>query len=364
MYQLKFSPFKTHTLQVLSSLRSLASPSAILRYQSTLSASQFRESVTKHTSKYQTYISRSRDPYTNLSIEHFLLQNSPAGSTILFLYVNRPCIVIGRNQNPWLEADLRLVRDHPAFPAQDYLRQHGNSKVVLVRRRSGGGTVFHDEGNVNYSVICPTEDFTRDKHVEMVVQAIRKVNPRARVNERHDVVIDQGGVLAEGKRPHPSDMHKTAYASGDMAPLKVSGSAYKLTRQRSLHHGTCLLASPNLEIISSFLNSPAKPFMKARGVESVRSPIGNVYNGSDCAVKNIVSKFQSEVVKAFSNMYNICDEGLAGITRPHTSYSPLCSHQVSGYVNDELVSIPEIRDGIEELKVRSLWLRIPRLSFN
>lgn len=353
MCQLRFSPFKTRTLQVLSSLRSLTNPSAILRYQSTLSASQFRESVTRSTSKYQTYISRSQDPYTNLSIEHFLLQNSPADSTILFLYVNRPCIVIGRNQNPWLEADLRLVRDHPAFPAQDYLRQHEHSKIVLVRRRSGGGTVFHDEGNVNYSVICPTEEFTRDKHVEMVVQAIRKVNPRARVNERHDVVIDQGGILAEGKRPHPSDMHTTAYASGDVAPLKVSGSAYKLTRQRSLHHGTCLLASPNLEIISSFLRSPAKPFMKARGVESVRSPIGNVYNEPDCVVEDIVSKLQFEVVEAFSKMYKICEEGIAGITLPGTSYSPLCSHQVSGYVNDELVRIPEIHNGIEELKVRS-----------
>lgn len=214
--------------------------------------------------------------------------------------------------------------------------------------------MFHDEGNVNYSVICPTAEFTRDKHVEMVVQAIRKANPRARVNERHDVVIDQGGILAEGNRPRPNDMHRTAYASGGVAPLKVSGSAYKLTRQRSLHHGTCLLASPNLEIISRFLDSPAKPFMKARGVESVRSPIGNVYEQSDHVVEDIVSKLKYDVVEAFSNMYSICEEGIAGITQPGISYSSLCSHQISGYVNDELARIPEIQAGIEELKVRNL----------
>ena len=224
---------------------------------------------------------------------------------------------------------------------------------MLVRRRSGGGTVFHDEGNVNYSVICPTADFTRDKHVEMVVQAIRKTNQRARVNERHDVVMDQGDVLAEKEWPHPGDMHRTIYASGGMAPLKVSGSAYKLIRQRSLHHGTCLLASPNLKIISHYLHSPAESFMNARGVESVRSPVGNVYKGSDCNLEKLVSEFQLRVVQAFSDMYSISENAVGALTQPSIPSSHPSPLQVVGYVDDGLSTIPEIRAGITELKVRS-----------
>ena len=333
------------------------------RSLSTLSTSEFQKLVTKPTSKFQIYISRSRDPYTNLSIEHFLLQKSPADSTILFLYVNRPCVVIGRNQNPWLEADLRLLRNSPAQQTQENMMQKENSlEIMLVRRRSGGGTVFHDEGNVNYSVICPTADFTRDKHVGMVVQAIRKANPRARVNERHDIVIDQGDVLAEGEWPHPSDMHRTAYSSRGV-PLKVSGSAYKLTRQRSLHHGTCLLASQNLDSISQYLRSPARPFMTARGVESVRSPIANIFSASGCPVENVVSAFQLEVVEAFSKMYYIGDEVMDVLSQTDSNPSSLSyDHRVVGYVNEELSNIPEIQAGIKELKVIDQGLEVfPRI---
>ena len=352
MYLLKLHTLIRDSRQLICPPRVIINALGGSRTQSTLSTSDFRQLVTEPTSKFQVYISRSRNPYINLSIEHFLLQNSPAESTVLFLYVNRACVVIGRNQNPWLEVDLRLLRDAPALKTQESLTQQENaSEVLLVRRRSGGGTVFHDEGNVNYSVICPTPEFTRDKHVEMVVDAIRKANPRARVNERHDIVIDQGDMLPEGRWPSPSDMHRTAYASRGV-PLKVSGSAYKLTRQRSLHHGTCLLASPNLGSIAQYLRSPAKPFMTARGVESVRSPVANIHMVSARAVENIVSEFQLQVVEAFSKMHSIGEEAMVAFSQPNrNSFKPLLDHQAVGYVNDELSKIPEIQAGIEELKV-------------
>ena len=112
--------------------------------------------------------------------------------------------------------------------------------IRLVRRRSGGGTVFHDEQNVNYSVICPTANFKRDKHAKIVARAMQKFSPRARVNERHDIVLDQGDLVAEDHRADVEDMHQTAYFSETVPPRKVSGSAFKLTKHRSLHHGTCL----------------------------------------------------------------------------------------------------------------------------
>ncbi|KAL2160789.1 hypothetical protein VTH06DRAFT_986 [Thermothelomyces fergusii] len=267
----------------------------------------------------QIYRSSSTDPYLNLSIEHHLLQRSHPDSTVLFLYTNRPSIVIGRNQNPWLEVNLRALREglpssssssSSLAPSPTAVASSSSSSssapspsgtgaeqedgkaarsrngggggaapsvpISLVRRRSGGGTVFHDAGNTNYSVICPPAAFDRDRHAEMVARAlaagcgVRGV----RVNGRHDIVVD----AVDG-------------AGAGAGPFKVSGSAYKLTRARALHHGTCLLQSENLARVSALLRSPAEGFVKARGVESVRSPIRNVGVGREAFVEAVVAEF-------------------------------------------------------------------------
>lgn len=243
----------------------------------------------------QSYISASRDPYLNLSIEHHLLQTAAPESAILFLYVNRPSIIIGRNQNPWLEVNLALLNPFWTHQNQPETEPPGIGAVDLVRRRSGGGTVFHDEGNVNWTVICPSASFTRDKHAEMVVRALRGCGvERARVNARHDIVLDQG---KRGCEPDPEDTHSTPFEATDFdtpTPLKVSGSAYKLTRKRALHHGTCLLSSPNLNIIPDYLHSPAKPYLTARGVESVSSPVGNILLSNDEFITSVQRQFSKE----------------------------------------------------------------------
>ncbi|KAF9874557.1 lipoyltransferase and lipoate-protein ligase [Colletotrichum karsti] len=237
-------------------------------------------------SKTQVYISNSRSPYINLSIEHHLLQTTPSDSTILFLYTNRPSIVIGRNQNPWLEVNLPLLQSLDRTP----------DAVDLVRRRSGGGTVFHDEGNVNYSVICPPANFDRDTHAEMVVRALRRLGvPDVAVNCRHDIIM-----TSPSSTPVPTSSCTGKPLANAENTYKISGSAYKLTRLRSLHHGTCLLSSPNLPRIGSFLRSPAEPFIKARGVESVRSKIRNV------GVED-TKRFEKAVVEEFGRMYGAFD---------------------------------------------------------
>lgn len=278
----------------------------------------------------QSYISTSHDPYLNLSIEHFLLQSTAPGSAVLFLYVNRPSVIIGRNQNPWLEVNLALLDLFDKPPSQTELPALGS--VDLVRRRSGGGTVFHDEGNVNWTIICPSSVFTRDKHAEMVVRGLRKCEVhRARVNERHDIVLDQG------ERTGASDLddtHSSAYqvANGfGPQPLKVSGSAYKLTRNRALHHGTCLLSSPNLNTIPDYLHSPAKPYITARGVESVSSPVGNILLDND----DFISSVQQEFIK----MYQAVEPTAVGIAE---------------------LEQPAVRKGYDELKASletSRWCR-------
>src|SRR5438045_6418145 len=121
--------------------------------------SSFAQTAVESERRIQIYVSRTVDPYINLSIEHFLLQKSYADSTILYLYTNSPCIVIGRNQNPWVETNLGLLNRGLCVPGKV-----NTEAVSFVRRRSGGGTVLHDEENVNYRIICPTTAFNREKH--------------------------------------------------------------------------------------------------------------------------------------------------------------------------------------------------------
>lgn len=281
--------------------------------------SHWSDGVSSSENAIQCYTSVSDDPFVNLSIEHFLLEKAPPKSVVLLTYINRPCVVIGRNQNPWLEVNLAALNPKDIT---------GTGEVNLVRRRSGGGTVFHDQGNVNWTVISPAESFTRDKHAEMVVRALRHAGvERARVNERHDIVLDQG---PERRSSDHEDLHATPYTSrgGTNSSSKVSGSAYKLTKGRALHHGTCLLESLNVKSIHHLLNSPARNYITAKGVASVRSPVTNI--GLNTAL------FRDLVQQQFAQMYDAEKLELTTV----------------GQIED--LEVSEITKGIEELHVSLL----------
>lgn len=298
------SPFRTFSSQAPSS----PSPS-------------FLQSLSDPNRPIQSYLSRSRDPYFNLSVEHYMLQNSHPDSTVLFCYANDPCVVIGRNQNPWVETNLARLRRDGAGSKAVGEGEKQEQPIRLVRRRSGGGAVFHDQGNLNWSVICPPPAFDRNKHAEMVVRALRGLGvPAARVNSRHDIVVDV------------DDDNGGGGGGGQPQTFKVSGSAYKLTRLRSLHHGTCLLQSDNLSSISGLLRSPAEPYVKARGVESVRSKIRNV----DLRPMD----FYAGVREEFERMYRRSDV-----------------HEEFGEQDIDVSLYPKLPEGIVELKARHLPLR-------
>ncbi|KAF3039137.1 Biotin/lipoate A/B protein ligase [Didymella heteroderae] len=300
--------------------------------------SSFTKNVSNPAHKLQSYVSRSSDPYLNLSIEDHILRKSPPDSTVLFLYVNRPCVVLGRNQNPWSEVNLGILDAATEVKELKDTEPPGIGVVDIVRRRSGGGTVFHDEGNLNWSITCPRSEFTRDKHAEMVVRALRRQGiERARVNERHDIVLDQG----HEKRPaDPEDTHRTPYTVDDgiPKPLKVSGSAYKLTRLRALHHATTLLESPNLHIISQYLRSPAKHNIEAKGVESVSSPVSNI--GLD------LKAYQKRLQEVFAE-----------------TYASVGKTDIAETVGDELLNIPDIKKGYDELRTLEwMWAQTPQFD--
>ena len=208
------------------------------------------------------FTSRSNSPYFNLAVEHHLLTYSNPSSRILFTYTNIPCVIIGRNQNPWVECDITAITRGTS---------DGRS-VALVRRRSGGGTVFHDEGNLNYTVIVPSDGFERKTHVQMVVDALERLRNEQFVFRRWQEIKanDRNDIVAKLNQKYQAE------GAGDEW-FKVSGTAFKLTKGRALHHGTLLHSSPYIDSIGTFLQSPGKSHITAKGVESVRSPVTNLW---------------------------------------------------------------------------------------
>ncbi|XAO24119.1 hypothetical protein I312_102909 [Cryptococcus bacillisporus CA1280] len=182
-----------------------------------------------------TYISKSHDPWFNLSYEDWLFRSTPHDQPVLFLYRNFPCVVIGRNQNPWKETTPKKLREE---------------SIPLVRRRSGGGTVYHDMGNTNFSIILPRLLFTRSHGAQLVSRAVRETLgiTGCGVNDRNDVII------RDGDREY-----------------KVSGSAYKIIQHRAYHHGTMLISSSLAELGKSLRSS--SPKMETKGIASYRSPV-------------------------------------------------------------------------------------------
>ncbi|KAI5296298.1 Biotin/lipoate A/B protein ligase [Ascosphaera acerosa] len=276
---------------------------------------------------HQFYLSASRDPFVNLSLEHYLLRRTPPDSVVLLLYVNRPCVVIGRNQNPWVEVNF------PRLAAS--CGSEGSGGVEFLRRRSGGGAVFHDHGNLNFSVICPKAQFTRDSHAEVVSRALRRCGlngVNVRVNGRHDIVLDTPARLSE---------------VGGAQTLKVSGSAYRLTGARALHHGTCLLFSPNLQRISDILRAPARDYILAKGVESVRSKVGNV---SEYLAGGEPARQDDDSGAAF--MRHVQGQILREFRAEHAVTSSEGTSGLSVVTMEESMAIEEVQKGIAELQTR------------
>ncbi|PKY29054.1 Lipoyltransferase and lipoate-protein ligase [Rhizophagus irregularis] len=215
---------------------------------------------------FKCFISKSMDPWTNIAFEEWLFKDTNPQEIILFLWRNNSCAVIGRNQNPWKECNVRLLQKHD---------------IPLIRRKSGGGTVFHDIGNTNYTLIMPRIDFTRKHTAELVVRALTtRLDIPAYVTERHDIAVNG---------------------------LKVSGSAFKLVMRRAYHHGTMLIDT-DLDRIKRYLNVKRQNLI-TKGVESFPSPVTNLCNYSSTvshesfceAVKDYFTEYYRDYVNHGSN---------------------------------------------------------------
>lgn len=176
----------------------------------------------------------SHDPAFNLAFEEYVLRNRKEGDYLL-LWQNSNTVVIGQNQNA--EAEINRA----------FVEKHGTH---VVRRITGGGAVYHDLGNLNYSFITDANDaehMTMERFTKPIVEVLKSLGLNAECSGRNDILV-------EGK--------------------KVSGTAQRVTQGRILHHGT-LLFNANPEMVAGALNVDPEKF-RSKSAKSVRSRIGNI----------------------------------------------------------------------------------------
>lgn len=208
----------------------------------------------------RVYTSRSRDPFLNLAAEEWLLRDVHEQGIALFLYRNRPSVVLGRNQNPWLECDV------DGLPGAD---------VTLARRISGGGAVYHDPGNLNVALIAPRAMYEPTRHVALMREALRRLGVEACIGPRQELLV-QGG--------------------------KVTGSAFMLTGRAALQHGT-LLVDSNLGQLRACL---AAPELGIRTKATASVPAG-VVNLIELCPSLDVEAVEDSVLRVFGGEYGSWD---------------------------------------------------------
>ena len=178
------------------------------------------------------YVSTSPDGWRNLGVDEYFLDHIGEDDMLLYFYVNRNAVIIGRGQNPWAECNLSAME---------------RDGVQLVRRITGGGAVFHDEGNLNFSFIAGEKRYDLQRQLGMILDAVRALGIPCEFSGRNDL-------LADGR--------------------KFSGNAFCSRGSVRQHHGT-LLIDADLTRLQNYLNvDPRK--LQAKGAKSVRSRVCNL----------------------------------------------------------------------------------------
>lgn len=174
------------------------------------------------------------DPYFNMAFDEYCLEHLKLDEPVFYLWQNRPSVIIGYNQEVNTEVNLA------------YLQQND---IALVRRVTGGGAVYHDFGNLNYTIVGCSEDLEKDypEYASFMIKALQKLGIPATLSGRNDILV-------EGK--------------------KVSGFAKRVCKNRLMVHGT-LMYDVDLEVLTNVLN-PSTVKLQSKGIASVRSRVTNL----------------------------------------------------------------------------------------
>ncbi len=204
------------------------------------------------------------DPYVNLAAEEYLTMNAEDGVMTLFLWQNAHTVVIGKNQNPWRECNVEAIK---------------RDGIYLARRMSGGGAVYHDLGNLNFTFIAKDGLFDIARQTDVILLACRLLGINAVKTGRNDLTV---------------------------AGKKFSGHAYFSSGGFNYHHGTIMMDVKG-DDLSKYLNVSAAK-LKSKGVESVRSRVTNLREHVDGALgeadtKELILAMQDAMVRAASREY-------------------------------------------------------------
>lgn len=180
--------------------------------------------------KLQFIVSNQTEPYWNISVENYLVETADA--VTLYLWRNRRTVVIGQNQNPFSECNVEALEADGGY---------------LMRRKTGGGAVYHDDGNINFSFVVPKALYDQTRQFGVIQRAVESFGLHTELSGRNDILV-------EGR--------------------KFSGNAFSKGRVNDLHHGTILIKG-NMEDLARYLKpKPAK--LQKHGVASVRSRVVNL----------------------------------------------------------------------------------------
>ena len=216
----------------------------------------------------------STNPYYNMAFDEYCLESLPIDEPVFYLWQNRPAVIVGFNQEVNTEVNL------------DYLKENG---IDLVRRVTGGGAVFHDLGNLNYTIVGRSEDLERDypEYASIMAKALQSLGVPATLSGRNDILV-------EGR--------------------KVSGFAKRVCKNRLMVHGT-LMYNVDVDVLTKVLN-PSNTKLQSKGIASVRSRVANLCE----YLPNIpdIQTFNKQLEEILSHQYQdteyqLSEEDLANI---------------------------------------------------
>lgn len=213
--------------------------------------------------------SPSLDPWFNLALEEYLFSQIREGEIILYLWQNDKTVVVGKNQNAWKECDWESLE-------QD--------EGKLARRLSGGGAVYHDRGNLNFTFIAACEIYHEHRQIEVILDAVRSCGIEAEFSGRNDLCV-------EGR--------------------KFSGNAFYMNERAAFHHGT-LLVNTNMERMARYLLvSPAK--IRSKGVDSVQSRVINLKDlRPDLSIADLSRALQNSFRRFYGDYRELSLEQIPG----------------------------------------------------
>ena len=203
----------------------------------------------------QIIIGNQHNPYINLAAESYLLDKHLPNTITMFLWKNSKTVVIGTNQNPYSECDIETLFADGGF---------------IARRRTGGGAVYHDLGNLNFSFVADKEIYDVKRQMQVIQNALLDFNLTTEVSGRNDITY-------EGR--------------------KFSGNAFAKTKHQGLHHGTILIKTDGERLQKVLKVKPAK--LHKHGVKSVASRVINLSEVTNITSDNIIP----HLVKAFEKVY-------------------------------------------------------------